>query len=80
MEVPSESFKGELGIEEPVILCEPRILTVNQWLVIIYKVVTTAIFYSQRLRHRNSPIKEGRQGNSCYIIETKEKKLPSEYL
>jgi hypothetical protein len=33
MEVPSESFKGELGIEEPVILCEPRILTVNQWLV-----------------------------------------------
>jgi hypothetical protein len=32
MEVPSESFKGELGIEEPVILCEPRILTVNQWL------------------------------------------------
>jgi hypothetical protein len=27
MEVPSESFKGELGIEEPVILCEPRILS-----------------------------------------------------
>ena len=23
---------------------------------------------SQRLRHRNSPIKEGRQGNSCYIL------------
>ena len=32
MEVPSESFKGELGIQEPVILCEPQILTVNRWL------------------------------------------------
>ena len=25
-------FKRELGIQEPVILCEPQILTVNRWL------------------------------------------------
>jgi hypothetical protein len=33
MEVPSESFKGELGIQEPVIHGEPQIFTVNRWLV-----------------------------------------------
>ena len=30
MEVPSESLKGELGIQEPVILCEPQFITVNR--------------------------------------------------
>ena len=32
MEVPSESFKGELGSQEPVIHGEPQIQTVNRWL------------------------------------------------
>ena len=26
-------YDGELGIQEPVILCEPQILTVNRWLL-----------------------------------------------